>query len=187
MGGPAAASRSACGSTNVLIRVSAPADFPTRFLAEAIGSVRARHPRVTFEVILSNALLELVSDNIDIVLRMGSEFPRRRHAHGFRGRKRPVREPRLPSTAWGADNARGRADADRAAARHAQLPRASRLLPRISGRAGHRRPLGDVCAGMIAPSPTARRVITPLTLARLCLSCTIAGSVEGYTPGDSGR
>jgi DNA-binding transcriptional LysR family regulator len=53
------------------IRVTAPADFPTRFLAEAIGSFRARHPRVTFEVILSNALLDLVSDNIDIALRIG--------------------------------------------------------------------------------------------------------------------
>jgi DNA-binding transcriptional LysR family regulator len=53
------------------IRVTAPADFPTRFLAEAIGGFRARHPRVTFEVILSNALLDLVSDNIDIALRIG--------------------------------------------------------------------------------------------------------------------
>lgn len=53
------------------IRVTAPADFLTRFLAETIGSFRARHPRVTFEVILSNALLDLVSDNIDIALRIG--------------------------------------------------------------------------------------------------------------------
>lgn len=53
------------------IRVTAPADFPTRFLAETIGSFRVRHPRVTFEVILSNALLDLVSDNIDIALRIG--------------------------------------------------------------------------------------------------------------------
>jgi DNA-binding transcriptional LysR family regulator len=55
--------------------VTAPADFPTRFLAEAIGSFRARHPRVTFEVILSNALLDLVSDNIDIALRIGIGNP----------------------------------------------------------------------------------------------------------------
>jgi DNA-binding transcriptional LysR family regulator len=57
------------------IRVTAPADFPTRFLAEAIGSFRARHPRVTFEVILSNTLLDLVSDNIDIALRIGIGNP----------------------------------------------------------------------------------------------------------------
>src|SRR5262249_8381492 len=57
------------------IRVTAPADFPTRFLAEAIGSFRAHHPRVTFEVILSNALLDLVSDNIDIALRIGIGNP----------------------------------------------------------------------------------------------------------------
>jgi DNA-binding transcriptional LysR family regulator len=57
------------------IRVTAPADFPTGFLAEAIGSFRARHPRVTFEVILGNALLDLVSDNIDIALRIGIDNP----------------------------------------------------------------------------------------------------------------
>src|SRR5262249_22911635 len=53
------------------IRVTAPADFPTRFLAEAIGSFRIQHPKVSFEIILSNALLDLVSDNIDIALRIG--------------------------------------------------------------------------------------------------------------------
>jgi DNA-binding transcriptional LysR family regulator len=57
------------------IRVTAPADFPTRFLAQAIGSFRARHPQVTFEVILSNALLGLVSDNVDIALRIGIGNP----------------------------------------------------------------------------------------------------------------
>ncbi len=57
------------------IRVTAPADFPTRFLADAIGSFRARHPRVTFEVILTSALLDLVSDNIDIALRIGIGNP----------------------------------------------------------------------------------------------------------------
>lgn len=57
------------------IRVTAPADFPTRFLAEAIGSFRAWHPQVTFEVILSNELLGLVSDNIDIALRVGIGNP----------------------------------------------------------------------------------------------------------------
>jgi DNA-binding transcriptional LysR family regulator len=57
------------------IRVTAPADFPTRFLAQAIGSFRDRHPRVTFEVVLSNALLGLVSDNVDIALRIGIGNP----------------------------------------------------------------------------------------------------------------
>src|ERR1700759_826722 len=57
------------------IRVTAPADFPTSFLADAIGSFRARHPRVTFEIILSNTLLDLVSDNIDIALRIGLGNP----------------------------------------------------------------------------------------------------------------
>ena len=57
------------------IRVTAPADFPTCFLAEAIGSFRTQYPRVTFEIILSNALLDLVSDNIDIALRIGIGNP----------------------------------------------------------------------------------------------------------------
>jgi DNA-binding transcriptional LysR family regulator len=66
---------SAGGELKGPIRVTAPADFPTPFLAEAIGSFRARHPRVTFEVILGNALLDLVSDNIDIALRIGIGNP----------------------------------------------------------------------------------------------------------------
>jgi DNA-binding transcriptional LysR family regulator len=57
------------------IRVTAPADFPAGFLAEAIGSFRVRHPHVTFEVILSNTLLGLVSDNVDIALRIGIGNP----------------------------------------------------------------------------------------------------------------
>jgi DNA-binding transcriptional LysR family regulator len=63
------------GELKGVIRVTAPADFPTRALAEAIGSFRARHPRVTFDVILSNSLLGLVSDNIDIALRIGIDNP----------------------------------------------------------------------------------------------------------------
>jgi DNA-binding transcriptional LysR family regulator len=53
------------------IRFTAPSDFPTDLLAEAIGTFRAMQPKVTFEVVLSNTLLDLVADNIDIALRIG--------------------------------------------------------------------------------------------------------------------
>lgn len=54
------------------IRITAPADFPTEGLADAIGSFRADHPQVSFEVILTDAVLDLVADNIDIALRIGA-------------------------------------------------------------------------------------------------------------------
>src|ERR1700749_4572173 len=57
------------------IRVTAPADFPTRFLAEAIGRFPVPPPPLTFAVILSNPLLGLVSDNVDIALRIGIGNP----------------------------------------------------------------------------------------------------------------
>ncbi|WP_170937066.1 MULTISPECIES: LysR family transcriptional regulator [Rhodomicrobium] len=55
------------------IRITAPADFPTDGLADALGSFRREHPKVSFEVILTNAVLDLVAENIDIALRIGAE------------------------------------------------------------------------------------------------------------------
>jgi DNA-binding transcriptional LysR family regulator len=53
------------------IRFSAPADFPTDILAAVIGSFQARHPQIEFDIVLSNAVLDLIADNIDIALRVG--------------------------------------------------------------------------------------------------------------------
>ncbi|WP_068087791.1 LysR family transcriptional regulator [Novosphingobium rosa] len=55
-----------------LIRMTAPADFPTDPLAEAVAAFSQAHPEVRFEVTLSNATLDLVADNIDIAIRIGS-------------------------------------------------------------------------------------------------------------------
>jgi DNA-binding transcriptional LysR family regulator len=54
-----------------LIRVTAPADFPTETLATAISTFRTDHPAVRFDVVLTNAALDLIGDNVDVALRMG--------------------------------------------------------------------------------------------------------------------
>ena len=54
-----------------LIRLTAPSDFPTELIAAAMTSFRQIHPAVRFDVILSNSALDLISDNVDIALRIG--------------------------------------------------------------------------------------------------------------------
>jgi DNA-binding transcriptional LysR family regulator len=57
------------------IRITAPADFPVSPIADAIEAFRRRHPKVTFEVVLTNAVLDLVAENIDIAVRIGTDSP----------------------------------------------------------------------------------------------------------------
>lgn len=54
------------------IRITLPADFPVRIVAAAIGEFRSDHPHVRFEVSLTNDVLDLVAQNIDIALRIGA-------------------------------------------------------------------------------------------------------------------
>jgi DNA-binding transcriptional LysR family regulator len=54
------------------IRVTLPADFPPNIVAAAISEFCAAHPKVRFNVIPTNAVLDLVSENIDIALRIGA-------------------------------------------------------------------------------------------------------------------
>jgi DNA-binding transcriptional LysR family regulator len=56
------------------IRVTAPADFPAGIVAAAIAEFRGEHPAVRFEVLLTNDVLDLVSENIDIALRIGASM-----------------------------------------------------------------------------------------------------------------
>src|SRR6201989_188635 len=65
------AARSVKGQLKGLIRFTAPADFPTDVLAEVIGSFQERHRHIEFEIVLSDAVLDLVSHNIDVALRVG--------------------------------------------------------------------------------------------------------------------
>jgi DNA-binding transcriptional LysR family regulator len=57
------------------IRVTAPADFPAGIVAAAISEFRDEHPAVRFEVLLTNDVLDLISENIDVALRIGASNP----------------------------------------------------------------------------------------------------------------
>ncbi|MGC1303181.1 MAG: LysR family transcriptional regulator [Caulobacteraceae bacterium] len=57
------------------IRVTAPADFPAHIVAAAIAEFRLEHPGVRFEVMLTNEVLDLISSNIDVALRIGASNP----------------------------------------------------------------------------------------------------------------
>jgi len=57
------------------IRMTLPADFPADVVAAAIGEFRAAHPAVRFEILMTNEVLDLVADNVDIALRVGAANP----------------------------------------------------------------------------------------------------------------
>jgi len=55
-----------------LIRLTAPADFPGGMLARAMVEFRRQHPAIRFEVMLTNAALDMIGDNVDIAMRIGA-------------------------------------------------------------------------------------------------------------------
>jgi DNA-binding transcriptional LysR family regulator len=57
------------------IRITLPADFPPRVVAAAISEFGAAHPKVRFAIVPTNAVLDLVAENIDIALRIGAANP----------------------------------------------------------------------------------------------------------------
>ncbi|MEE1655735.1 LysR family transcriptional regulator [Microvirga sp. CF3062] len=57
------------------VRLTAPADFPTSPLAEAIAAFRRTHPGVFVDVILTNTVLDLVANDIDVAVRVGLDNP----------------------------------------------------------------------------------------------------------------
>lgn len=59
------------GELSGLIRLSAPADFPTEFLAAAVTQFQDLHPAVRFQIMLTNAALDMIGDNVDIAIRIG--------------------------------------------------------------------------------------------------------------------
>lgn len=68
--------RSRPGILSGPIHLTAPADFPTHGLAHAITTFRDLHPEVHLKITLSNAILDLIEENVDIALRVegGSEM-----------------------------------------------------------------------------------------------------------------
>lgn len=65
------AARGAPGGLRGLIRITAPADLPTAPLAQAITRFTQEHPAVRIDVLLTNASLDLIANNIDIAVRVG--------------------------------------------------------------------------------------------------------------------
>src|SRR6201991_5135332 len=57
------------------IRVTFPADFPPKIVAAAISEFSTEHPQVRFNVVPTNAVLDLVSENVDVALRIGAANP----------------------------------------------------------------------------------------------------------------
>jgi DNA-binding transcriptional LysR family regulator len=55
-----------------LVRLTAPADFPSEPLAAALSGFRQLHPAVRIDVILSNDAIDLVGENIDLAVRIGN-------------------------------------------------------------------------------------------------------------------
>ncbi|MGI9377359.1 MAG: LysR family transcriptional regulator [Tsuneonella suprasediminis] len=55
-----------------LIRLTAPTDFPGGMLARAMVEFKRQHPRIRFEIMLTNAALDMIDDNIDIAMRIGA-------------------------------------------------------------------------------------------------------------------
>lgn len=52
------------------VHLTAPADLPTRVLAEAITSFKVMHPDVVIQITLTNAKLDFVKDDVDLAIRM---------------------------------------------------------------------------------------------------------------------
>ena len=57
------------------IRMTLPADFPPKIIAAAISEFCAAHPKVRFNVVPTNAVFDLVAENVDIALRIGAANP----------------------------------------------------------------------------------------------------------------
>ena len=66
-----AASTSEKGVLSGKIRFTVPLEFPRDAITSAIASFLQKHPRVRFEIMLTNRPLDLVAENIDLALRGG--------------------------------------------------------------------------------------------------------------------
>lgn len=54
------------------IRLTVPVDMPKRHLARVVGKFAARHPSVRIEIIVTDEVVDLVANNVDIALRGGA-------------------------------------------------------------------------------------------------------------------
>jgi DNA-binding transcriptional LysR family regulator len=58
----------ACG----LLRVTAPVTFSTMFIAPLLGELARRHPQLELDLHLSDAVSNMVDENIDVAIRIGA-------------------------------------------------------------------------------------------------------------------
>jgi len=70
-----AADDAAADGTAGVLRVAAPVTFSTLYVAPILPALRARHPRLTLDLLLSDAPANLVDDAIDVAIRIGSVDP----------------------------------------------------------------------------------------------------------------
>lgn len=57
------------------IRMTLPADFPPHLVAPAIAEYRLAYPAVRFHITNTNEVLDLISSNIDVAIRIGASNP----------------------------------------------------------------------------------------------------------------
>ena len=57
------------------IRITLPADFPPQIVATAIAEYRHTNPAVRFHILNTNDVLDLISNNIDVALRIRASNP----------------------------------------------------------------------------------------------------------------
>jgi DNA-binding transcriptional LysR family regulator len=55
-----------------VVRMAAPADFPTALLADAIAGFRSNHPTVSFQLAITDMAHDLRSEDLDLALRIGA-------------------------------------------------------------------------------------------------------------------
>lgn len=60
------------GRLGGLIRLTAPADFPTDTLTAAITEFRQIHPAVRFQIMLTSVTKNMIDDNVDIAMRISA-------------------------------------------------------------------------------------------------------------------
>lgn len=54
------------------VRITAPAPFGRKFVAPLIGEFRARHPKVDFDLQLSDQIVDLLRSDVDLAIRIGA-------------------------------------------------------------------------------------------------------------------
>ena len=54
-----------------LLRVSAPVSFGNLHLGDLWGNFKSRHPRITFDVVLSDRVVDIVEEGFDLAVRIG--------------------------------------------------------------------------------------------------------------------